>query len=125
MFQSSRQFQLWDYNVSHQQLLLRSPKSQEEETNVDLIFHGVEQISLPTSLAGVQIVAQPFDGEIATRERLSTAGTVYVINSEGKTGWIVAYGCWAFENRVGLFESTLQYYAADAVPDCGELLAEL
>jgi hypothetical protein len=35
---SNRKFKLWDYDVSHRQLLLRSPKSEKFDTNLDIIF---------------------------------------------------------------------------------------
>lgn len=44
----NRKFQFWEYKVSHGSLLLRSPKTAEGfETNVDIVFSGVEYISLP------------------------------------------------------------------------------
>jgi LmbE family N-acetylglucosaminyl deacetylase len=41
MYESERDFKLWDYRVSHAQLLLRSPMSPDRGTNVDVQFWGV------------------------------------------------------------------------------------
>lgn len=50
-----RTFQLWDYNVGHQRMLLRSPKNGSNRLNVDLKFYGVSYVSLPTLLRGVSV----------------------------------------------------------------------
>lgn len=41
-----RSFQMWHYVVSHAQLLLRSPKSVEHPTNIDIAFSGVSAVIL-------------------------------------------------------------------------------
>ena len=43
-----RKFQVWQYSVSHGQLLLRSTKSQEHQTQVDILFKDVIMMQLPT-----------------------------------------------------------------------------
>lgn len=50
-FKSLRNFQLWEYFVSHSQLLIRSPKTSDSEKNVDILFSGVKYISLPCSFS--------------------------------------------------------------------------
>lgn len=47
---SDRQFQLWKYTVGHSQLLLRSVKSSDHPTRIDVLFKGVSQFHLPTVL---------------------------------------------------------------------------
>ena len=53
--QSDRDFRLWEYRVSHDQLLLRSPQGETHWRNLDLIFVGVEYLDLPTLLRGVEL----------------------------------------------------------------------
>lgn len=48
-----RQFQLWEYKVSHGSALIRSPRGPSASTNVDIVVVGVEYLSLPTLLRGV------------------------------------------------------------------------
>jgi hypothetical protein len=50
MLKSDRYFQLWEYQVSHGMLLLRSPRSPEHQTNLDVLFHGVEYVFRLSSL---------------------------------------------------------------------------
>ena len=52
-FVSERRFCLWDCNISHKQLLLRSPRTPEIATNIDIVLWGVEFLQLPTVLDGV------------------------------------------------------------------------
>ena len=50
---SDRQFQIWKYNVGHSQLLLRSVKSPDHPSRIDVLFKGVSQFHLPTVLNGL------------------------------------------------------------------------
>jgi hypothetical protein len=50
-----RKFQLWLYSVSHGQLLLRSTKNQNYQTQVDVLFKNVAIIQLPVVFAGLAI----------------------------------------------------------------------
>jgi hypothetical protein len=53
----TRLFQLWSYTTSHSQLLLRSPKSSEYPTRIDVLFKNVANINLPTLLSGLTVNA--------------------------------------------------------------------
>lgn len=50
IFKSDRYFALFDYSVSHGQLLLRSDKRKGYETNIDVIFFDTQFIQLFTML---------------------------------------------------------------------------
>jgi hypothetical protein len=50
-----RAFQFWEYHVSHGRLLIRSPGVKGAEKNVDVIFHGVEFVSLCRFLHDLRI----------------------------------------------------------------------
>ena len=45
-----RDFQIWDYSVSHGRLLIRSPKGMQFRKNIDIKFFGVQYLSLPRHL---------------------------------------------------------------------------
>lgn len=55
LFTFDRRFQIWAYVVSHAQLLLRSNKSNEYLTRVEILFKGVQMIDLPTQFKGLDI----------------------------------------------------------------------
>ena len=46
---------MWKYTVSHHQLLLRSTKSPDSATRIDVFFKGVSEFHLPTILTGLSI----------------------------------------------------------------------
>jgi hypothetical protein len=48
-------FQRWEFQVSHGQLLIRSPKDANRSTNIDLIFSGVEYMDLPRHLGQLKV----------------------------------------------------------------------
>lgn len=50
-----RRFQLWAFTVSHALLLLRSPKSDEYPTRVDILFRGVWLLHVPVTFDGLVI----------------------------------------------------------------------
>ena len=50
-----RRFQIWKYTVGHTQLLLRSTKSPDFPTRIDVLFKGVEAFHMPTTFTGLSI----------------------------------------------------------------------
>lgn len=55
IFISDRHFTVFDFIISHGQLLLRAGKGEDNSKNIDIIFWGVRYIQLPTSLSGIAI----------------------------------------------------------------------
>ena len=83
-----RNFQLWEYKVSHGSLLIRSPKSPGISKNVDLICVGVEYLASPRHIRGFDLV----NGTAEEIQELSqllgkdvAASSVRVILSEGRS----------------------------------------
>lgn len=110
MFSSERRFRLWDYKVSHKQLLIRSPRGADVETNVDLVFWGVERMDLATS----------FDGLVLS----TTDEGHFQIQTDGKFFQVVASGFKVLENSLDIFDSSLEGFAATSENrDLGTLLA--
>lgn len=60
---SDRKFQIWKYTVGHRQLLLRSTKSPDFPTRIDVFFKGVVQFHLPTLFTGL-FIAEGSEDEI-------------------------------------------------------------
>jgi hypothetical protein len=103
-----RIFQTWEFRVSHGQLLIRSPKTSDWPTNIDLIFAGVEYMDLPRFLRGVE-VDEPNEADAAImRERLDRQGTsdrIFVIKSNNRRYYVVAAALQISENEVDIFDS--------------------
>ncbi len=113
MLTVKRSFRLWDFRVSHGQLLLRSPKSKDLATNSDIAFVGVEYLELPTLLndptldeAGDQDIgrAEVALGRAVPRDR------VFVLKSGERRYVVVAAAMKSFENELDLFESSLERF---------------
>ena len=112
---SSRMFRVWEYRVSHSQLLLRSPKNDAEPENHDVIFFGVEHLDLPTSLMGIAITggeAAEIAGGQNQRRKASPAAKQFALDSGGHRYRVVAAGVREQKNKLDLFESSLDSFTA-------------
>ena len=104
----NRRFQIWEYRVSHGSLLIRSPKGPDAATNVDLVFAGVEYISCPRMMRGLELVsARSVDAQRAAHEAgpLLATDEVFVLLSAGVRYLVVATSCHVSENTDDIFDS--------------------
>jgi hypothetical protein len=90
-----RRFQVWKYTVGHSQLLLRSTKSPDHATRVDVLFKGVAEFRLPTSFDGLSIREIPKDDRQETANlhlltSLSPDTRVFVIQGNDFSGYVAA-----------------------------------
>lgn len=58
-------FQVWKYTVGHAQLLLRSTKSPDFPTRIDVFFKGVRELHLPTVCVGL-LIAEASEADVRT-----------------------------------------------------------
>jgi|GEM_PF-645629 len=124
---SGRVFQVWEYRVGHQQLLLRSPRTNQHRKNIDMIFVGVDYISVPTLLDSIQL-SKP------TREDLQRIHTAFgktipnhwirILVSHGNRHTLVAAGMKIIENDFGLSESSLESFSEPSPKLVKQLLFE-
>jgi hypothetical protein len=115
---SDRTFKIWEYQVSHGQLLIRSPKapatqtSPEFVTNVDLVCTDVEYLAVPGIIKGIEILP-------ATTEEIRHLGglvgkavnseNIKVLVSGGKRFPIIASSFSFSENDWDIFESPFEF----------------
>lgn len=113
MKESKRIFRIWDFRVSHDQLLIRSPKSASEPSNIDLAFVGVEFVELPTMLKGLRVAEPTADDakrvELALNRPVAL-NRVFVIETDGHRYAIVAAAMRVSENELDMFESSLERF---------------
>ena len=126
-FVSDRRFRLWDYNVSHQQMLLRSPRSLDSDINVDIVMWGVEYLDLATSLDGVTMASASAE-ELARAEQALgkdlDSSHVFCFISGDRRFIVVAAGFKVLENELDIFDSSLEYFAGtDPARTLGAVLA--
>ena len=103
-----RDFQLWEYRVSHGSLLVRSPKAGSYKTNLDLVFSGVEYVASPRHLISLEIDEPTPDEVRHVRECIASnvhLEYVTILVAEGRRHFVVAAGLQVSENDMGIFDS--------------------
>jgi hypothetical protein len=109
----TRSFRLWDFRVSHDQLLLRSPKTKDIATNSDIAFVGVEYVELPTLLNDAAL-DEAGDDDIRRAElalgKTVPRSRVFVLKCGERRYLVVAAAMKSFENDLDLFESSLETF---------------
>ncbi len=115
---SDRVFKVWEYQVSHGQLLIRSPKAPatgtapELLTNVDLVCLGVDYMAVPRALHGLELLP-PSPDEIRHLEVLLgkavAPDNIKVLASGGKRFPVVASSFSLSENDWDIFESPFEF----------------
>lgn len=106
-------FQMWEYLVSHAQLLLRGPKGHSRSKNVDMIFVDVRYIELPTIMSDPEIV-EPSPAEHQRAEQLlgrpMPAREIFVFVVNDHRYVVLAGELQVSENDLGMFESSLERF---------------
>lgn len=99
-FQSKRRFELWRYTVSHGQLLLRSNKSNEHSTRVEILFKGVHAMNLCSLMRGISIGPCPAGsaeyaliGAVNLRD-----ANLYRVATDDFSGYVAALAMFATED---------------------------
>ncbi len=111
IFKSERYFTVWEYIVSHGQLLLRSDKRAGYDENIDIIFYDTSFIQLFTSLQG--IIVRVVDKKSITNyntlnEYLSyETKNLFEIESNGEKYYIAASFVKVYENDLAFHETSL------------------
>jgi hypothetical protein len=111
-----RDFQLWAYVVSHQRLMLRSPKSEEHPLNIDLHFGAVGYIDLPTTLRGLALTSPRAEEVDRLRRQVGSSvelGHIFVLESAGRRHFVVAWSLYVEENDLGFMETPVWTASAD------------
>jgi hypothetical protein len=126
-FSSERAFRLWDYNVSHNQLLLRSPRGPDVATNIDVVFWGVEYLAIASALHGIAMIPCGVEDRAKVEDALGKScdpASLYCLQSESRRFVVYAAGFKVLENTLDIFSSSLEYFAAtDSSRDLGAVLA--
>lgn len=86
-----RTFQIWEYKVSHSQLLLRSVKDSSKDTRIDILFKNVGIIFIPTLLAQIKIrETNPLAVSLVGDEDFLQGRRIFQIESAGYSGYVAA-----------------------------------
>lgn len=104
LISSDREFQVWKYTVGHRQLLLRSTKSPQHPTRVDVFFKGVSEFHLPTSLTGL-FITEVSESEVQDLCMLSvqtspeTGSKVFKVEGKHFVGYVAALALASHEDE--------------------------
>ena len=111
IFTSDRCFKFHDYYISHNQLLIRSPKEGDQKFNIDIIFFSTKFLQVPTGLSGITI--SRVEKDIANKYEFFSKYSHYencnlfeIISGE-KKHYIVAGFFHVFENELEMNETSL------------------
>jgi hypothetical protein len=98
-----RWFQIWSYSVGHAQLLLRSNKSAELLTRVDVLFKDVVALKLPTAFAGLSVTEASESEALKFSPQLGSSSItnrkVFDIRGSNFSGYVVAAGVFWHEDN--------------------------
>ncbi|NBA86185.1 hypothetical protein GVN16_10460 [Emticicia sp. CRIBPO] len=113
IFKSDRYFTVFDYLVSHGQLLIRSDKRKGSKENIDIIFFDTSFMQLFTTLSGITIRlvnSNSITTYTAVKKYLSyEENNLFEIESEGEKYYIAASFVKIFENELEFNETSLGY----------------
>jgi hypothetical protein len=105
---AGRQFQVWEYRVGQASLLIRSPNNAGFKTCVDVIFTGVEYMSLPNSFQSLEIrELSPEEAEAATglAANLGAPWKVWQLEDGDNADWVIAGSMTITEHEGDMFDS--------------------
>ena len=88
-----RRFQVWSYTVSHTQLLLRSTKTEEAPTRIDVLFKDAVSINIPMLIDDLRVdvlreSAVPDCINMGSHEL--SGRTIYSVRGVNCDGYVVA-----------------------------------
>jgi hypothetical protein len=103
-----RNFQLWEYHVSHGSILIRSPAGPGTETSVDIRCLGVEYLAAPRHLGEITVCpateAEVEHLENVLQKKLSPS-RVWVLEGSSNRFPIIAAGVEVREHHGNIFDS--------------------
>jgi hypothetical protein len=91
--ESARTFSLFSYAMSHGLLLLRSGKTNEHKTRVDILFHDVRVMEIRAWFKGL-LIREALPAAIASRlsnpsDMIEIGNKVYLLEAAGWQGFVV------------------------------------
>jgi hypothetical protein len=102
-FKSNRKFSVFSYSLSHGPLLLRSGRTDEHHTRIDVLILDVRAMEIRSWFDGFEIalVDQDYLRDFRSRpaEMMQPGLNVYAISGKGWQGFIVGGNLWVHEDE--------------------------
>lgn len=95
VFESKRRFNVFSFQASHGLLLLRSPKSNESHTRIDILFRDVRAMELRTFCSGGIFIkradAKSIEGlPSRPKDTMEPGHQVFIVGGPGWSGFVVS-----------------------------------
>jgi len=120
IYQSDRNFRIWNYTVSHCSLLLRSVMSfpdlddysEETSYNIDIEIPGVSFIGIPTTLRNLKIkeISEDLLPDYIDKELCKYDLKIFEFEEENKRYYIIAAGLMIATNKWDLNQDRILSY---------------
>jgi len=104
---NNRKFYLWFYHITHSEAIIRSPKNNEFEKNIDIYLGDIQYIEVPAILAELKLEDANEQDVIYLRNRIGKEiplRDILVMVSEGRKYYIVASVCKMLETSLERME---------------------
>lgn len=109
---NNRRFQFWEYSVSHGSLLIRSPKDQDHDRNIDILFGGVQYVMLPRHFKWLDNIVEATEEDttmlVALFGEILDPHKIFVLIAENKKHFVVAAGMKIQESETDIFDSPFE-----------------
>lgn len=89
LFADRGKFQWWSFTASHGQLLLRSTKSSDRPTQIDILFKNVSAATLRTVIDDLEVVETDRNAKALVGGQV-TPGKVFLVRGRGYEGSVIA-----------------------------------
>lgn len=104
---TDRMFKIWAYRISHGQLLLRSGRSAEHGTRIDLLFKDVSLLCLPSVLHGLTVEDMGPDSTLPVEGFVLQPGQhVFRLTTKAFVGYVAASVAFVHEDQGDYFETS-------------------
>lgn len=115
IFKSNKYFTVFDFLISHGQLLLRASKDEDNFKNIDIIFFGTRYIQLFTSLSGLSISLVENNKEIINYSTvncflITNENYLFEIETKNEKYYVGASYFKVYENELEFNETSLGFY---------------
>ncbi len=107
IYESVNWFRFYDFNVSHNVLLIRGDRVEKDNSNIDLVFEGTDWINCPTMFEGIKIYKlEPSEIEEKKIENINN-DKLFMIITNRKEYFIKTGILRIFRNTLGFGESSI------------------
>ena len=108
MYHSEGKFQLIDFQMSHNEMLLRSYANDQRKYNIDILFKGTQSLNIATSFNNIKIFATQKEIGQTANVSLDIEEFIFQLEDDMNNNYFIeAASFGVFENQLGFGISSL------------------